>query len=81
MNVNTPCQFLDRKTNGCTIYAVRPEDCAGFPHLTKKKVVDYMHVHKQNVQHCPATMKWAQKLVEKMAERETTLVEQKNPYK
>src|SRR5512138_3325775 len=33
MNRNTPCQFLDLQTNMCTIYDVRPLDCAGFPHL------------------------------------------------
>jgi uncharacterized protein len=64
MNKGTPCQFLDRKTNMCSIYAVRPVDCAEFPHLTKKKMVDYMHVHKQNVQHCPATFKMVEKLME-----------------
>lgn len=64
MNVNTPCQFLDCKTNMCNIYSVRPADCAEFPHLTKKKMTDYMHVHKQNVQHCPASFKMAEKLME-----------------
>lgn len=64
MNKSTPCQFLDRKTNMCSIYAVRPADCAGFPHLTKKKVVQYIHVHKQNVQHCPATFLWVEKMIE-----------------
>lgn len=64
MNRNTPCQFLDRKTNMCNIYAVRPLDCAEFPHLLKKKMTDYMHVHKQNVQHCPATFKMVEKLME-----------------
>ncbi|HEU4471891.1 MAG TPA: YkgJ family cysteine cluster protein [Flavisolibacter sp.] len=68
MNVNNPCQFLDRKTNMCSIYAVRPADCAGFPHLTKKKVVHYIHVHKQNVQHCPATFKMVEKLMDRIAE-------------
>lgn len=67
MNVSTPCQFLDRKTNMCNIYAVRPEDCAGFPHLTKKKAVDYIHIHYQNVQHCPATMKLVEKLMHDVA--------------
>jgi hypothetical protein len=66
MNVNTPCQFLDLKTNMCSIYAVRPADCAEFPHLTKKPMVDYIHVHKQNVQHCPATFKMVEKLMEKL---------------
>src|SRR4051794_30800552 len=43
MNRSQPCQFLDLETNYCTIYSVRPEDCAGFPHLAKKKMVEYMH--------------------------------------
>jgi Fe-S-cluster containining protein len=63
MNRNQPCQFLDRKTNMCSIYEIRPLDCASFPHLTKKKMVDYMHVHKQNIQYCPATYKMVEKLM------------------
>jgi uncharacterized protein len=63
MNRSTPCQFLNLKTNMCSIYDIRPADCAGFPHLTKKKVVQYIHVHKQNVQHCPATFKWVEKMM------------------
>jgi hypothetical protein len=66
MNVSTPCQFLDLKTNMCSIYAVRPADCAEFPHLTKKPMVDYIHVHKQNVQHCPATFRMVEQLMEKL---------------
>jgi len=62
MNVKQPCQFLDLKTNMCSIYEVRPADCAGFPHLSKKKAVDYMHVHKQNIEYCPATFKKVEKL-------------------
>lgn len=62
MNVKQPCQFLDKKSNMCTIYEVRPADCAGFPHLSKKKAVDYMHVHKQNIQYCPATLKMVEKM-------------------
>ena len=64
MNVSTPCQFLDRKTNMCSIYAIRPADCAEFPHLTKKKMTEYIHIHKQNVQHCPATFKMVEKLMD-----------------
>ena len=55
MNVNQPCQFLDTETNMCGIYEVRPRDCAGFPHHTKKRMVDYMHMYKQNIEYCPAT--------------------------
>ena len=64
LNRSTPCQFLNLKTNMCNIYEVRPKDCAGFPHLMKKKMVDYIHVHKQNLEYCPATFK----MVERMRE-------------
>lgn len=65
MNVKQPCQFLDLKTNMCSIYAVRPRDCAGFPHHTKKRMVDYMHMYKQNIEYCPATYR----VVEMIRER------------
>lgn len=68
MNRMQPCQFLDLKTNKCSIYAVRPADCAGFPHLTKKRMVDYMHVHKQNIAYCPATFKLVEKLMRMLTE-------------
>jgi hypothetical protein len=68
MNRNQPCQFLDLTTNRCSIYEIRPADCAGFPHLTKKKMVEYIHVHKQNVQHCPATFKMVEKLMHLLKE-------------
>ena len=63
-NKTEPCQFLNLKDNKCSIYEIRPLDCSGFPHLPKKRMVDYMHVHKQNIEFCPATYK----LVEKMQE-------------
>lgn len=63
MNRAQPCQFLDLKTNNCSVYAVRPADCASFPHLTKKRMIDYMHVHKQNIAYCPATFKMVEKLL------------------
>lgn len=62
MNTSRPCQFLDLKTNMCSIYEVRPADCAGFPHLVKKPVTDYMHVHKQNIEYCPASMLFVEKM-------------------
>ncbi len=70
MNKSQPCQFLDLKTNMCAIYEVRPADCAGFPHLTKKKMVEYMHVHKQNVEYCPATFTMVKKLMKVVKEIE-----------
>lgn len=64
MNKSTPCQFLELKTNRCTIYEIRPADCASFPHLVKKPITDYMHVHKQNIEYCPATMVFVEKMIE-----------------
>lgn len=62
LNKTEPCQFLNLQDNKCSIYEIRPADCSGFPHLSKKRMVDYIHVHKQNIEYCPATYK----LVEKM---------------
>lgn len=56
-NKKQPCQFLNKADNKCSIYAIRPSDCAGFPHFTKKNPTLYMHVHKQNIEYCPATLK------------------------
>ena len=62
INTTQPCQFLNLKDNKCSIYEVRPADCAGFPHFTKKKPTWYMHVHQQNIEYCPATFKMVEKL-------------------
>jgi Fe-S-cluster containining protein len=67
MNVNRPCQFLNLTTNMCSIYEVRPADCAGFPHFTKKKMVDYIHIHKQNIEYCPATYKMVERMQEELS--------------
>ena len=64
INKTTPCQFLDQATNMCNVYEVRPADCAGFPHLTKKKFVEYLHVHQQNLDDCPATFKMVERMNE-----------------
>jgi uncharacterized protein len=61
-NKKQPCQFLNLKDNKCSIYEIRPADCAGFPHLTRKKMTDYMHVHRQNIEYCPATYKMVEKM-------------------
>ena len=57
LNKKQPCQFLNLEDNKCSIYPIRPRDCAGFPHHTKKRMVDYIHVFKQNIEYCPATYK------------------------
>jgi Fe-S-cluster containining protein len=62
VNQKTPCQWLNLKDNKCDIYEVRPLDCSGFPHHTKKQFDLYNHVYEQNLDKCPATYK----LIEKM---------------
>ena len=69
MNKTEPCQFLDLKTNMCSIYEIRPADCAGFPHLSKK-FADFVHVHKQNVDLCPATYRLVEKMERSMVNSE-----------
>ena len=66
LNVKQPCQFLDLSNNMCSIYEVRPADCAGFPHHTKKKMVEYMHMFRQNVEYCPATYQMVEIMKEKI---------------
>lgn len=63
VNKTQPCQFLNLKDNKCSIYAIRPEDCSGFPHLSKRKWTEYAYVHKQNIDYCPATFKMVEKMV------------------
>ncbi|MET0392986.1 MAG: YkgJ family cysteine cluster protein [Chitinophagaceae bacterium] len=62
VNVKQPCQFLNLQDNKCSIYAIRPVDCSGFPHLPKK-MKDYVHVHKQNIEYCPATYRIVEKMM------------------
>ena len=64
VNKSKPCQFLDLQTNLCTVYKVRPADCAGFPHLAKKNFINYIHVHRQNLDECPATFKMIERMNE-----------------
>ena len=66
LNTQQPCQFLDLNDNKCSIYEIRPVDCSGFPHLPKKKMVEYMHVHYQNLEYCPATYKMVEKMMTNM---------------
>ncbi|MBV9986320.1 MAG: YkgJ family cysteine cluster protein [Chitinophagaceae bacterium] len=64
INKKQPCQFLDMRDNKCSIYEVRPADCAGFPYLKKRKMTEYMHVHKQNIEFCPATFNMVERMIE-----------------
>jgi Fe-S-cluster containining protein len=66
MNRKQPCQFLNLQTNKCSIYSVRPADCAGFPHHTKRQFTEWVHVYKQNVEYCPATYRLVEKLYQQI---------------
>lgn len=66
INKVEPCQFLNLENNFCSIYEVRPGDCAGFPHHTKKHTSQYIHVFQQNIEFCPATYKLVEKMMEKL---------------
>lgn len=63
VNTTQPCQFLNSGDNKCSIYEIRPEDCSRFPHLSKRKWEEYAHVHKQNIDYCPATYKLVEKMI------------------
>lgn len=67
MNVSQPCQFLDLKTNKCSVYEVRPADCADFPHLNKRPYKDYFYIHSQNIEYCPATIAMIEKMHQLMS--------------
>lgn len=54
VNKTQPCQFLEN--NMCSIYEVRPADCAGFPHHHLKPFDLYNDMFKANIMHCPATL-------------------------
>ena len=52
----------------CSVYEVRPRDCAGFPHHGTKKIKDYGNVFKQNVEFCPATYRLVEIMQEGVAD-------------
>jgi uncharacterized protein len=62
VNKTTPCQWLNLKDNKCSIYDIRPADCSGFPHHTKKRFDLYNHVYEQNLNKCPATYELVKKM-------------------
>jgi Fe-S-cluster containining protein len=66
VNKSTPCQFLVK--NKCSIYDVRPKDCAGFPHHHKKDFELYNDTYIQNLSSCPATLMLVERLQEKIEE-------------
>lgn len=62
-----PCPML--KDNKCSIYEVRPSDCAHFPHHHRKPFDAYNDVYKANIVHCPATLMLVEKLEKSISEK------------
>ena len=62
MNTGTPCQFLNKKTNLCTIYEIRPHDCKEFPHFHRKDFVQEIDFYGDNIPRCPATLLLVEKI-------------------
>jgi len=60
VNTTQPCQFL--VDNKCSVYEVRPKDCAEFPHHNKKPFDLYNETFKNNLVHCPATLALVERL-------------------
>jgi Fe-S-cluster containining protein len=48
-----PCSFL-AEDGRCTIYEVRPKDCAEYPHTQKNEFATRTRGHAQNTLTCPA---------------------------
>ena len=67
VNTTQPCQFLINDM--CSIYEVRPADCAEFPHHDKKPFDAYNETFTNNLMHCPATFTLVERL-KKVVERE-----------
>ena len=66
VNKVLPCVFLI--DNKCSIYDVRPIDCAEFPHHNKRPFDDYNDTFIQNVFRCPATYELVKKLKTRIEE-------------
>ena len=50
---SVPCRFL-ADDGRCTIYEIRPKDCAEYPHTQKKEFTSRTHLHADNTLVCAA---------------------------
>ena len=69
VNKTQPCQFLNLKDNKCSIYEVRPRDCADFPHFAKEEFGQFNDTYIQNLKFCPVTYEFI-KSMKKQVEKE-----------
>lgn len=66
VNRQQPCPFL--QDNRCSIYEVRPADCAAFPHHHRRPLDAYNETLIQNLDKCPASLDLVQKLEKRVRE-------------
>ncbi|MDE3124362.1 MAG: YkgJ family cysteine cluster protein [Bacteroidota bacterium] len=57
----TPCPFLG-SDNACTIYEIRPSDCARFPYTDEDVLLKRMNITLKNAEFCPAVFYVLEKL-------------------
>ena len=69
VNKTQPCQFLNLEDNKCSIYEVRPKDCADFPHFHGKEFAAHNDTYIQNLKFCPVTYAFIKK-VKKQVEKD-----------
>jgi uncharacterized protein len=61
----TPCPFLGTD-NACSIYDVRPSDCARFPYTDEDVIIKRQSLTLKNASFCPITFYVLEKLEEKL---------------
>ena len=54
---SSPCAFLDKGDNSCTIYDYRPLACEGYPHTNRKNMYQILDLTLKNTEICPAAAK------------------------
>ena len=62
---STPCPFLGDE-NKCSIYEVRPSDCARFPYTNEDVIIKRQALTLKNATFCPITFFVLEKLEEKL---------------
>lgn len=62
---SVPCPFLGIN-NICSIYEIRPEECASYPHLKGKDIRRRRYMHVDNAKHCPAAFHVLERIKKRM---------------
>tara|TARA_B110001452_G_scaffold174945_1_gene146669 strand:- start:180 stop:713 length:534 start_codon:yes stop_codon:yes gene_type:complete len=54
---SSPCAFLNKVDNSCTIYHYRPLACESYPHTNRKNMYQILDLTLKNTEVCPAAAK------------------------